>query len=65
MNYPQEYLIERQEFVEQQVNKYEHQTGIKLDAHSRGTLRRLISEEYDFEMRQAIRQDSNTGRDDQ
>lgn len=60
------YLIERSEYVIEKIAEADrvvyHQ---EMPAHNKAAYRRVLELEYDHEMRQMVRQDNNTGRDDQ
>lgn len=55
-NLPQEDL----DWIEEQVNK---KPG--LSAHQRGVYREMLKKEHEYWLRESIREDNNTGRDDQ
>ena len=55
-----------EEWFENKVEEYNQRVYAgQMSAHSKGVYRDWLKKEDDFWMRQAIRQDSNTGPDDQ
>lgn len=55
--------MNKQEWIEKEI--HEKEKVVDLDAHNKSTLRSVLSKEHDWWEREAVRQDSNTGRDDQ
>lgn len=65
MSYLEDYKLGKVEWVEKEVEKYERETGIKLEPHNKSVLRDMKRKEFDFWERQAVRVDNNNSRDDQ
>lgn len=51
--------------VTEDIKVYQERTGIKLDAHNKQTLRLMLMKENDYYFKESVRQDNNTGRDNQ
>ncbi len=59
MDYKKAYEVGKVAWVEAQIDLYELETGIILDAHNKSVLRQMKRCEFDRLEREAIREDSH------